>query len=231
MRLLVVEDSRRLRETLADGLGAAGYAVDAVADGRHGLIHARTTEYDLIILDLMLPELDGISLLRELRTANSRTPVLILSARDLVEHRVEGLRAGADDYLVKPFAFDELLARVEALCRRSRGSPSNTVRIDAVELDLAAKRFVASGREIDLAPRDYAVLEYLVLNAGRTISRSELEEHVYAEDRQVWSNAVDSAIAGIRRKLSEAGVRGLIVTRRGLGYLVPAPRPSAGERP
>ncbi len=223
MRILIVEDSRRLRESVADGLRAAGLAVDAAADGRGGLIHARTTDYDAIVLDLMLPELDGLSLLRQLRGARARTPVLILSARDRVEHRVEGLRAGADDYLVKPFAFDELLARLEALCRRSRGVASNTRRIGNLELDLGAKRFVIGGAELRLAPREYAILEYLVLNAGRTIPRAELEEHIYPEDRQVWSNAVDSAIALIRRRLAEAGVRDLIETRRGQGYLIPAP--------
>ena len=222
MRVLVVEDSRRLRESLADGLTVAGYAVDSVADGREGLIHARTTDYDLIVLDLMLPEIDGLSLLARLREAGGSTPVLILSARDRVEHRVEGLRAGADDYLVKPFSFDELLARVEALCRRSRGVAANTIALGGVELDLGAKRFTAGAREIPLPPREYAVLEFLFLRAGHVVSRPELEEHVYASDRQVWSNAVDSAIAAIRRKLSAAGVEGLIETRRGQGYMVRA---------
>lgn len=234
MRLLVVEDSRRLRESLADGLRAAGYAVDAAADGRQGLIHARTTDYDAVVLDLNLPELDGITLLRRLREdgrepdpggARSRgaTPVIILSARDRVEQRVEGLRAGADDYLVKPFAFDELLARLEALCRRSRGLPAATRRIGSVELDLGARRFTVGGREVPLPPREYAVLEFLFLSAGRVVSRAELEEHVYPEDRQVWSNAVDSAVASIRRRLHDAGVADLIQTRRGRGYLVGSP--------
>ena len=231
MRLLVVEDSRRLRESIADGLRSAGYAVDAVSDGRQGLIHARTTEYDAVVLDVMLPELDGISLLRRLREAGGTTPVLVLSARDRVAHRVEGLRAGADDYLVNPFAFDELLARIESLCRRARGVPANTRRIGGVELDLGAKRFSAAGRPIALTPREYAILEFLVLNAGRVISRAELEEHVYAEDHEVWSNAVDSAIAAIRRKLADAGVESLIETRRGHGYLVAAPARAGGAGP
>jgi DNA-binding response OmpR family regulator len=208
-------------------LTAAGYAVDAVADGRQGLIYARATEYDLIVLDVMLPELDGISLLRRFRAARGTAPVLILSARDRVEQRVDGLRSGADDYLVKPFAFDELLARIEALCRRARGKTANRVQIADVELDLAAKEFSRSGVPIALTPREYAVLEYLFVNAGRTISRPELEEHVYAADHQVWSNAVDSAIAAIRRKLSDIGVEHLIETRRGCGYLIRAPGDSA----
>ncbi len=220
MRLLIVEDSRRLRESLADGLHAAGYAVDPVPDGKQGLIHARTTEYDAIVLDLMLPELDGLSLLREFRHAGGTTPILILSARDRVEHRIEGLRLGADDYLVKPFSFDELLARIEALCRRSRGVAMSERQIGGVTLDLAAKRFRVGEAELPLGPRDYAVLEYMFINAGRTIARSELEEHVYSAERQVWSNAVDSAVAAIRRKLSDAGVENLIETRRGHGYRV-----------
>lgn len=220
MRLLIVEDSRRLRESLTDGLRSAGYAVDAVADGRSGLIHARTTEYDLIVLDVMLPELDGVSLLRQYRAAKGNSPVLVLSARDRVEQRVEALRAGADDYVVKPFSFDEVLARVEALCRRSRGAASNSITIEGVELDMAAKRVATTRGEVALTPREYSVVEYLMLSAGRTVSRAELEEHVYGEDKQVWSNAVDSAIAAIRRKLMAAGVRGLIQTRRGQGYLV-----------
>lgn len=227
MRILIVEDSRRLRESLADGLQSAGYAVDSVADGREGLRYARATAYDAIVLDIMLPELDGLSLLKQFREAHGTTPVLILSAQDRVEQRVEGLRLGADDYLVKPFAFDELLARIEALCRRSRGISSNVRRIGGVTLDLALKQFSTAGGEVTLGPRDYAILEYLFLNAGRTVSRAELEEHVYASDKQVWSNAVDSAIAAIRKKLAESGVKDLIETRRGHGYVVHAPAQAA----
>jgi DNA-binding response OmpR family regulator len=223
MRLLIIEDSRRLRESLSDGLRSAGYAVDAVGEGKRGLVHAKTTEYDVIVLDLMLPGLDGLSVLRRFRERDGATPVLILSARDRVEQRIEGLRAGADDYMVKPFAFDELLARLEALCRRSRGVACNALEIRGVALDLGARSFGVAGVELALTPREYAVLEYLFMNAGRSVSRAELEEHVYAADRQVWSNAVDSTIAALRRKLARTGVAGLIVTRRGHGYLVPHP--------
>ena len=227
MRLLIVEDSTRLRESLADGLSSAGYAVDSVADGNKGLIHARTTDYDLIILDIMLPELDGLSLLERFRRAGGKSPVLILSARDRVEHRVEGLRAGADDYLVKPFAFAELLARVEALCRRSRGTPAPLIRFDVLEVDLAAREARVPAGRVPLTPREFAVLEFLCLNAGRVVSRADLEEHIYDADHQVWSNAVDGAIAGIRRKLAIAGVAELIETRRGSGYLVRRPEEPA----
>jgi len=222
VRLLVVEDSARLRESLADGLSAAGYAVDAAKDGREGLACARAVEYDAIVLDVMLPEMDGLSLLQRLRETGRDTPVLMLTARDRVEHRVEGLRAGADDYLVKPFAFEELLARLEALCRRSCGRAANEVRIGDLRLDLAGRVFSVGPERLDLAPREYAVLELLVLNAGRVLSRAEIEEHVYDAERQVWSNAVDSAVAAIRRKLGESGLRDVVRTRRGIGYCVEA---------
>jgi DNA-binding response OmpR family regulator len=220
VRILVVEDSDRLRASLADGLRAAGYAVDVAADGKVGLNNARVIEYDLIVLDLMLPELDGLSLLRQLRARASRVPVLILSAKDRVEHRVEGLRAGADDYLVKPFDLSELLARVEALTRRARGLSSNLIEIGGVTLDLAQRRFSTAAGDVLLPPREFAVLEFLFLNAGKPIARAEIEEHIYDADRQVWSNTVDSAVASLRKRLADAGVRDLIETRRGLGYCV-----------
>lgn len=227
MRLLLIEDSVRLRASLKDGLTASGFAIDAVGDATEGLAYARATAYDAIVLDLMLPGMDGLEMLRRFRAVGGQTPVLILSARDRVEQRVEALRTGADDYLTKPFSFDELLARIEALCRRVRGVVANTICIRGVTLNLAAKQFVmagaggADGGVVALPPREYAVLEYLFLNAGRVVSRAELEEHVYAADKQVWSNAVDSAIAAIRKKLGDAGCGGLIETRRGQGYLVP----------
>ncbi|MCC6286026.1 MAG: response regulator transcription factor [Phycisphaerales bacterium] len=220
MRVLVVEDSLRLRESLSEGLRLAGYAVDAAADGPDGLASARAVEYDLVILDIMLPGFDGTELLRRLRESVRDTPVLILSARDRLEHRVEGLRLGADDYLVKPFAFEELLARVEALCRRAHRRARNQIVVGAATLDLAGKTCSVGGRPLTLTPREYAILEFLFLNVGAVVSRTRLEEHVYAGDRQVWSNAIDSAIAAIRRKLVEFGLRDLIRTRRGSGYIV-----------
>ncbi len=220
MRVLVVEDSSRLRESLVEGLGLAGYAVDAAGDGPEGLASARAVEYDAIVLDVMLPGFDGLEFLRRLRGAGHETPVLILSARDRVAHRVEGLRLGADDYLVKPFAFEELLARLESLCRRAHRRGRNEICVGAVRLDLGAKTFSVEGRPLGLTPREYAIIEFLFLNLGAVVSRSRLEEHVYAGDRQVWSNAIDSAVAAIRRKLADVGLRDLIRTRRGSGYIV-----------
>ncbi len=222
MRILVVEDAVLLRESLVDGLTQAGYAVDAVGDGRQALKYAQATDYDLVILDLMLPEVDGLTVLRTLRSKHWEAHVLILSARDRVEQRVEGLRAGADDYLVKPFAFDELLARVETLGRRAHGRKSGELHCDGFVLDLTARSVMVNGSAVPLTPREFAVLEYLTLEAGRPVSRAEIEEHVYDATSPVWSNAIDSLVSSIRRKMAAAGCAETIVTRRSIGYEVPA---------
>jgi len=231
MRILIVEDSKRLRESLADGLERSGYAVDAVADGRQGLLHGRTTEYDLIVLDLMLPIMDGLTILRTLRDKGVQTHVLILSARNRVVQRIEGLRAGADDYLVKPFDFDELLARVEALARRSHGRKSNRIECGPVTIDLGAKTALVNDRPIELPPREYALLEYLAIEAGRAVPRMEIEEHIYDMSQTVWSNSVDSAVSSLRRRLARRGVEGLIRTRRGVGYMLDIRSARSGTSP
>jgi DNA-binding response OmpR family regulator len=226
MRILLIEDSPRLQESVARGLRNSGYAIDVVGDGRQGLIYAQTTEYDVIVLDLMLPEVDGLTVLRELRDKNIQTHVLILTARDSVEDRVRGLHSGADDYLVKPFAFDELLARIAALARRQHAVKSPRAVIGDVEIDLAAKRVAraggnnALGAAIDLTQREYALLEYLVCRRGKPVSRLELEEHIYDDRKRVMSNTVDSAVCTLRAKLQAAGCRPIIHTRRRLGYIV-----------
>jgi DNA-binding response OmpR family regulator len=218
MRVLVVEDSQHLREALVTGLRGCGYAVDEAADGRTGLINACTADYDVIVLDILLPELDGLSLLREIRRRNVCASVLLLTAKDAVEDRAGGLRAGADDYLVKPFAFDELIARVEALARRRHGTANPCVVVGDLIVDLSARRVSRAGVRVDLLPREYALLEYLAHRAGRAVSRAELEEHLYEGEHQVMSNAIDSAVCSLRKKL-EAGSRPrLIHTRRGMGY-------------
>jgi DNA-binding response OmpR family regulator len=222
VRILVVEDSKRLRETVAYGLRATGYAVDEVADGRAGLIFARTSDYDVILLDIMLPEVDGLSILREIRSKGIPSSVLLLTAKDAVTDRVAGLRAGADDYLVKPFAFEELVARVEALARRRHQRPSPVVRVDDLEIDLTAREVRRSGQRIDLTPREYALLEFLAHRVGRPVSRTDLEEHLYEGDRQVLSNAIDSAVCQLRGKLNVGSGRRLIHTRRGMGYVLEA---------
>tara|TARA_R110002072_G_C7976322_1_gene535529 strand:+ start:8150 stop:8842 length:693 start_codon:yes stop_codon:yes gene_type:complete len=218
MRVLVVEDAKVLRESLVDGLTQSGHIVDAVDNGGEALIFAQTTDYDLMVLDLMIPDIDGLTVLRRLRSKQWDGHVLILSARDRVEQRVEGLNAGADDYLIKPFAFEELLARVETLGRRSHGRKSSVLHCGGFVMDITAKTVTIDGNQVQLAPKEYAVLEYLALESGRPVRRSEIEEHVYDSMNPVWSNAIDSMVASIRRKLNAAGCQDAILTRRGIGY-------------
>jgi DNA-binding response OmpR family regulator len=220
MRLLVVEDSEKIRRAVVLGLRDAGYAVDEVADGQRGLIHLRTTEYDVAILDIMLPGLDGLSVLREARAKGVTTAVLMLTAKDGVDDRVRGLRTGADDYLVKPFAFEELLARVEAMVRRRHGASASVVWVADLAVDTTAKSVTRAGVTIALNRREYVILEYLALRAGKLVTRSELEEHVYDDRSQVMSNAIDSAMSILRRKLNAGGRPDLIQTSRGRGYVL-----------
>jgi len=234
VRVLIVEDSSRLRESLAEGLREAGMAVDAVADGRQGLIHAQTTEYDAIILDWMLPEMDGLAVLKRLREKRVCTPVLMLTAKDTVDDKVAGLSCGADDYLIKPFAFAELLARVRGLARRGHGQKSAAVRVGPLTIDTCAKsaRVGQRGPVLNLTPREYALLEYLAMRCGTPVTRIELEEHLYDEQSLVFSNAIDSAVAALRAKLDAAGCPPLIHTRRKVGYVLSedaAPSSSAGR--
>jgi DNA-binding response OmpR family regulator len=241
MRILIVEDSAVLRDSLAQGLREAGYAVDAVADGKRGLIHAQTTDYDVIVLDWMLPEMDGVTMLSryrawasEKRIAGEGAAVLMLTAKDTLDDKVLGLTTGADDYLVKPFAFKELLARVQAMTRRRHGQSSPLVRVGPLTVDTAAKAAHitrgAAGRggadvPVDLSPREYALLAYLAAHAGKPVTRVELEEHLYDDRSQVFSNAIDSAVAALRAKLCAAGgaeYAELIHTRRKIGYVLKA---------
>ncbi len=232
MRILIVEDSDVLRDSLAQGLREAGYAVDAVADGKQGLIHAQATDYDVIVLDWMLPSMDGVTMLSRYRSwANKKdivgggAAVLMLTARDAVDDRVRGLTTGADDYLVKPFAFKELLARVQAMTRRRHGERAPVMSIGPLTIDTAARTARVAGadgeqRTLDLTPREYALLAYLVAHVGKPVSRSELEEHLYDDRSQVFSNAIDSAVAALRGKLAESGCDKLIHTRRKIGYVL-----------
>jgi len=224
MRVLIVEDSEHLRESLRSGLAREGYAVDVAGDGRLGLSLARNNPYDVLVLDLLLPELDGLSVLAQLRDDKSRPHVLVLTARDRVEDRVQGLHAGADDYLVKPFAFDELLARIQNLVRRRYEERSPGVRVGDLLVDVVARQAVLHGVALDLTAREYALLEYLALRKGHTVSREEIEDHIYGVNKLPSSNAVDSTICILRTKLGPHG-KDLIRTRRGQGYVLQEPRP------
>lgn len=218
MRVLFIEDSTRLQTSVGRGLRKSGYAVDVTGDGKEGLWLAESNEYDVIILDLMLPGLDGLSVLNGLRANQNTTHVLILTAKDTVENRVTGLRAGADDYLIKPFAFEELLARVQALCRRSYQRKDPRIVIGDLEIDTAARLVARKGKTIALTPREFMLLEYLVLRRGQVVSRTEIEAHIYSDSADLMSNTVDSAICMLRKKITTSGGSPLIQTRRGMGY-------------
>ena len=220
MRVLLVEDSVRLQHSVGMALRRSGYAVDVASDGDEGLWRAESLDYDVLVLDLMLPGMDGLTVLSRLRATGKKTHVLLLTARDSVDDRVRGLKAGADDYLVKPFALEELLARVEALCRRAYGNKSNQLRFDDLEIDTDGKTVMRAGQTIKLKPREYQLLEYLAHRAGQVVSQSEIETHVYSDDVEVMSNVVESTVSSLRRKLTLANSRSLIHTRRGHGYIL-----------
>ncbi|MEM0897956.1 MAG: response regulator transcription factor [Verrucomicrobiota bacterium] len=221
MRLLLVEDSRRLREQVALALKRSGYAVDAAENGEDGLWMAQNHDYDAAILDIMMPGMDGLTLLKRLRDSGRKTPVMFLTARDRVEDKVSGLRIGADDYLVKPFALAELLARIEVLCRRSYQNASPVLKIDDLEVDTTAKAARRSGQRLDLTAREFAILELMMLRKGHTISRTQIEEHIYDDLVSPMSNVVDSAVCALRKKIAvSADSKPLIHTRRGQGYVL-----------
>ena len=218
MRVLFVEDSESLRRSVSRALRHAGYAVDIAADGEAGLDAAELHDYDALVLDIMLPKLDGLALLRRLRAAGKTTHVLMLTARDTIADRVEGLRQGADDYLVKPFALAELLARVAALCRRAYGAKASALRIGPLDLDFAARRVQRAGVEVELTAREWRLLEYLARRRGEVVPRMEIEAHIYDEFVEPMSNVVDAAVYALRRKIGTE----MIHTRRGLGYVLEA---------
>jgi len=225
MRLLLIEDYPPLQKSLAKGLREAGFAVDATGDGEEGLWYAAGHDYDAIVLDLMLPGLDGLSLLRQLRAEGRQTHVLILTARDTVPDRIAGLNAGADDYLVKPFAFEELVARVHALIRRGYARKDPCVQVGDLRIDTAAQRVWRDDEPIDLTAREYALLAYLALRAGEMVSRTDIWEHLYDAGSSATSNVVDVYVGYLRRKLDRPGEPSLIRTVRGRGYMLSAPTP------
>jgi DNA-binding response OmpR family regulator len=220
MKLLVVEDYPPLRDALVRGLRAAGYAVDAASDGESGMHEVLTGEYDVVILDLMLPGLDGLSILKRIREDRIDSAVLVLTARDTVEDRVRGLDCGADDYLVKPFAFGELLARVRALLRRKYDKPSPVICVGDLVVDTAARTVRRGDRPIEVTAREYALLEFLTLRAGELVTRTAIWEHLYDLYSEAQSNVVDVYIGYLRRKIEFEGKPRLIHTRRGQGYVL-----------
>jgi two-component system OmpR family response regulator len=215
MRILVVEDEPRLLHNLAKALREAGYAVDTAADGDDGLYKAKSWEYDAIVLDVMLPRLDGWQLLERLRKQKP-TPVLILTARDGTPDRVRGLDLGADDYLVKPFDLAELQARVRALIRRSAGQAHSKLELGEVAIDTRARAVTRRNQPVALTAREYTILEYLALHRGEVVSRTTLYEHLFEESDDTLSNLLDVHVSNIRKKLGSD----LISTRRGLGYCI-----------
>jgi two-component system OmpR family response regulator len=223
MRVLVVEDDLRLAAGLRRGLREAGFAVDLAGDGPEGLEAALATAFDVIVLDVMLPGLDGVEVCTELRHRRVRTPILMLTARDAVSDRIRGLDAGADDYLVKPFAFGELLARLRALGRRDLGQRTSVLESGDIRLDTGARTVTVAGRAVDLRAKELAVLECFMHNPGRLLTRTQVEEHVWSYDFNGGSNLVEAYIARLRRKLSEAGASDPFVTVRGAGYRLVGP--------
>lgn len=218
MRILVVEDERRLAAVLRRGLQEQGYAVDVAHDGEDGLRLAEQEPYDLVLLDVLLPVLDGFSVCRRLRAARRPMPILMLTARDAVDDRVAGLDSGADDYLVKPFAFRELLARVRALLRREALARDPVLRLADLEVNTVTHEVRRAGRPIELTSKEYAVLEYFVRNPNRVLTRTQIAEHVWDYDFVALSNVVDVYVGSLRRKLDDHREPRLLQTVRGAGY-------------
>jgi two-component system copper resistance phosphate regulon response regulator CusR len=228
VRILLVEDETRVAGFIAKGLREQAYAVDIARDGERALYDAAVNEYDIVILDVMLPLKNGHAVCRELRASGFRAPILMLTARDAVDDRVTGLDSGADDYLTKPFDFKELLARLRALLRRSSSLRPPMARIDDLTLDTASHAVTRAGKSLTLTAKEYALLEFLVLNAGRVVGREMIAEHVWDESFDPFSNIIDVYVKRLRDKLDTGYRRRLIHTRRGEGYLMTAD-PGVGD--
>ncbi len=216
----MVEDEVSLAELIKEGLEDEGYSVDLAYDGEEGFDLAANEPYDVIVLDIMLPKKDGFEIVRDLRSDGVKTPVLMLTAKSATEDKVLGLNSGADDYLTKPFSFDELLARIRALLRRSFGEVRSVVRVSDLELNINTHEVKRSGKSIELTSKEYALLEYLVLNKNKLLSRMDIVEHIYDYNYDFDSNVVDVLVARLRRKIDKGFDKKLIHTVRGAGYMV-----------
>ncbi len=225
MRILVIEDDVDTAAYMVKGLKESGYIVDHAADGKDGLFHAMSGTYDVLIVDRMLPGLDGLAIIQALRASGNKTPVLILSALSAVDDRVRGLRAGGDDYLTKPYAFSELLARIEVLMRRGGVAESVTtkLRVADLEMDLLSRIVTRNGQELDLQPREFMLLEYLMRNAGHVVTRTMLLEHVWDYHFDPQTNVIDVHISRLRQKIDKNFPKSLLHTIRGAGYCLRAP--------
>lgn len=220
MKLLIIEDSEALLRSLGTGLRKMGYAVDLVADGKEGLDFARFNEYDVIVLDLMLPTMDGLTVLQRLRALGKKTHILILSAKDRVEDRVRGLQLGADDYMIKPFSFDELCARLQTLVRRRYGEKNPELAVHGVTLNTTSRSVFREGREVALTPGEYSIFEHLALSRGRVLSKEQLIDAVHDSDASPGPNVVEVLICTLRKKLGCDAENPIIKTRRGYGYYI-----------
>jgi two-component system OmpR family response regulator len=221
MRILLVEDDRKIASFVVKGLKAAGYAVDHAPDGEEGLHLALTQSYDTAIVDIMLPKLDGLTLIGRMRAAKVGTPVIILSAKGSVDDRVKGLQTGSDDYLTKPFAFSELLARVQALMRRAGGiSEPTRLNLGDLSINLLTREVTRGGRKIELQPLEFSLLEYLTRNAGRVVSKTMIMEHVWDYNFDPQTNVVEARMSRLRDKINRGFDRKLIQTVRGVGYVL-----------
>ena len=220
MKILVVEDERDLNRIITKHLKKNNYSVDSCFDGQEALDFINYSEYDLIITDIMMPNVDGYEFIDKLRANKNNTPVIMLTAKDTLEDKIVGLDSGADDYIVKPFEFDELLARIRVLMRRNYGLATNIIQIEEVTLDLAKKQVAKSGEIIDLTGKEYEVLEYLMKNKGSILSRDQILNHVWDYEYVGASNIVDVIIKNIRKKLDRGEGNTIIYTKRGLGYFV-----------
>ena len=220
MRLLIAEDEKNLNKILAQQLRDNGYSVDACFDGEDALDHIRMTDYDGVILDIMMPKLDGLEVLKKMRADRIDTPVLFLTARDSVADRVEGLDLGADDYLTKPFAFEELLARVRVLIRKKSGNKTNTYPLADLTLDAQSREVKRGDTPISLSSKEFAILEYMIMNKNVVLSRDNLERHIWSYDYEGSSNMIDVYIRYLRKKIDEKFEPKLIHTVRGVGYVL-----------